>query len=761
MEWMHVINYVWIEFKYKHLEQSLETPFLTEDGAEADGHNVAEASPVTHQLRGEVLRVVFVSSDGRYSVLRLLAAPGVEHTVVGTLPGVLEGQDIEVIGHWEVHKEHGRQFRVENFRALLPTSTDGISRYLSSGVLPGIGPKLAEEIVAVFAEETLDILDNYSERLKEVPGIGRKRLKEIRSAWQQQSQQRDLQVFLQGLGLTPTYCVRIINEYGAAAAEIVKKNPYRLAAEVHGIGFAIADRIAQKLGVEKCSILRLTAGVVYVLEQLTDQGHSCYPYTKLLAETARILAVDSENAQAGLKQAIVDGTVVADNLDSPHDDPMVYLRWLYRAETELAESLAKLTKQTNGTTMTESLVDQRCELLNEDQRQAVLQAFDQVVSIITGGPGVGKTTVIGYIVRLARIAGLRVLLAAPTGRAAKRMSESTGLEARTIHRLLKWDPIERKFVYNETRPLKCDMLIVDEISMLDTLLANHLFKAVALQTHVVLVGDRDQLPSVGPGTVLHDLIACRRIAVTNLTEIYRQEENSRIVLNAHAVNAGQMPDLHSVPPRVRADFYWIEQQDPERVVDLIATMVVERIPKRFGFNPQTDIQILAPMHRGSCGAILLNESLQKCLHPNPGPQFKFGDRRFRVGDRVMQTANNYDKGVFNGELGQIVNIDNENKNFQVMFDVGLIDYDQHEADQIQLAYAVTVHKSQGSEFPVVIIPVMTQHYIMLQRNLIYTGMTRARRLLIMIGTKKALAIAVRNNKPLLRYSRLAARLSCP
>jgi exodeoxyribonuclease V alpha subunit len=371
---------------------------------------------------------------------------------------------------------------------------------------------------------------------------------------------------------------------------------------------------------------------------------------------------------------------------------------------------------------------------------------------------VGKTTVVGEIVQTARRLERRVLLAAPTGRAAKRMTETCNREAKTIHRLLKWDPQTRRFIFSRDRPLKCDFLIVDEVSMLDVELANHLFAAVKPETHVILVGDRDQLPSVGPGAVLHDLIASRRIPVTHLTEIYRQAEGSRIVLNAHAVNRGEMPDLRTPPRHILGDFYWINQPEPERVVEIIAEMVRTRIPRRFRFDPMSDIQVLTPMNKGQCGAIALNAMLQEALNSGPKPQFNTGERTIKAGDRVMQVVNNYDKGVFNGELGRVVHIDRTSKKFQVLFDAGLIDYEFQEADQLKHAYAVTVHKSQGSEFPVVIIPVLTQHYVMLQRNLIYTGMTRARRLLIMVGAPKALAIAVHNDRPALRYTQLAARI---
>jgi len=711
-------------------------------------------------VRGEVLHIVFAGDDGQYVVARFLTDKGEETTVVGPLGGVLEGQEIEAAGRWENHRRHGRQFRVERFRALLPRNERGILRYLASGLIPGIGPKLAERIVRKFGIHTLDILDRYSARLKEVPGIGAKRIRQIREAWRKHQEEREVRVFLQGLGLGPAACTRLLRRYGMGAAEIVRRDPYILAREVHGFGFKTADAIAAELGVPRTDPTRLAAGVTYVLQQLADDGHVCFPRDALLAEAAQVLDVGEKEAGEGLRRALLAGTVVNEEEVAPAGRPFVYLRELYEAERDLAEALKVLLA--GARTLPPMPVRPGgpfWDVLDEDQRRAVLNAFEHGISVITGGPGVGKTTVVGQIVSLARRAGRRVLLAAPTGRAARRLKESCAHEARTIHRMLRWDPGTHRFVHGPDRPLKCDLLVVDETSMLDVTLAAHLFRAVSPGTRVVLVGDRDQLPSVGPGNVLHDIIACGRIPVTHLRRIYRQEEASRIVLNAHRVNAGEMPDLRRPGHGRLADFYWIDQEDRERVAELIVRMVVQRIPERFGFSPWEDIQVLAPMHRGACGASRLNQLLQKALVPEGAPSLRFGaDRVLHAGDRVMQTANNYDKGVFNGEMGRIIEIDATARTFKVAFDVGTVEYDWVEASQVQLAYAVTVHKSQGSEFPAVVLPVLTQHYIMLQRNLIYTAMTRARKLLIMIGTRRALAIAVRNARPAERWTLLTRRL---
>ncbi|MFA5204659.1 MAG: ATP-dependent RecD-like DNA helicase [Lentisphaeria bacterium] len=718
------------------------------------------AAPGEETVRGEVLRIVFASDDGNYVVLRLHDERGEEQTLVGPFGNIVEGQELEAWGRWEKHREHGRQFRAGRFRTVLPISERGIRRFLASGLIHGIGKGYADRIVDQFGERTLEVLDRYSTRLLEVPGLGRTRLAQIRTAWKELAEKRESLMFLQGLGLGHAFSQRVLTAYGAAAPEVVRRNPYQLASEVQGIGFQTADRIAGELGVAKDSPLRLEAGVVFVLGQLAEQdGHVCCPETVLLEEAARLLEVEPAAAAQGLGRALLDNALVAEP-GAADTGRWLYTRRLHAAEAGLADALRPLLAapppprsrqpETGG---------DRWNRFNDAQRQAVRAAFLNGVSIITGGPGVGKTTVVGEVVAQARRMQMRVLLAAPTGRAAKRMSESCNLEAKTLHRLLKWDPARGAFVHNADTPLRGDLLVVDEVSMLDVELARNLFTAVPAGMRVLLVGDKDQLPSVGPGAVLHDLMACGRIPVTELTHVYRQDDRGRIVGNAHAVNRGEMPDLRPVPREAAADFYWLDQEDPEAVPDLIARMVADRIPSHFGLDPRTDIQVLAPMHKGSCGAAALNTLLQKVLNPGPAPEFHAGERLFRRGDRVMQVANNYDKGVFNGELGRIVGVDAAAKRFTIEFDLGRVEYGFLEADQIRLAYAVTVHKSQGCEFPAVVLPVLTQHYIMLQRNLVYTAMTRARRLLIMVGARRALAMAVHNDRTAQRFTRLVPRLT--
>lgn len=731
---------------------SPELPLSTDSKLPVDGLSGA----VLFCIKGEVLRIIFAADDGLYTVLRLLDDNGREHTLVGPMGGVGEGQDIEASGKWESHKEHGKQFRVLDFKAILPTSEEGIRRYLSSGVIPGIGPKLAERIIDHFGMETIEILDKYSNRLKEVPGIGKKKIKPIKEAWDMHERQRELYIFLQGLHIGPGLCARLIKHYGVGTAEVIRNSPYQMASEVRGVGFLTADRIAGEMGIETTDIMRLSCGIGYTLEKLSERGHVCYPLESLMEEAAKTLAVDLSFARAGLQRAVDDGIAVVET--EGNGEQVVFQRELCESERELADHIRRLLCS-RPRSDTPSPGGNFYQQLNEEQKQAVSAAFAGTLSIITGGPGVGKTTVVGQIVSTARSNGWYTLLAAPTGRAAKRLSESSRLDAKTIHRLLKWNPQEGRFVHNMDKPLRCDMLIVDEVSMLDVNLACQLLRAVSVGTHVVFVGDRDQLPSVGPGAVLHDLIMCGCIPVTHLVRIYRQDENSRIVSNAHAVNQGSMPDLRAVPKHIAADFYWIDQEDPEKVAATIAEMVRTRIPKRFRFHPMRDIQVLTPMNRGCCGALALNELMQKELNPGPKPEFRSGERVYRSGDRVMQIVNNYDKSVFNGDLGYVREINQKEKTFSVQFDVGMVEYEFYESDQLRLAYAVTVHKSQGSEFPVVVMPVVTQHFVMLQRNLIYTGMTRAKKLLIMIGTRKALAMAVGNNKPMMRCTRLVRRLS--
>ena len=717
------------------------------------------SSLAKHKIKGEIKRVVFESEDGNCTVLRVIDDSDKEHTVVGPIAGAHEGQGIEVTGSWVKHKEHGLQMKADAYKYILPSSPDGIKRYLGSGLIHGIGPKLAECIVDRFGTDTLNILDNYSARLTEIPGFGKKRLEMVKKAWSEHAKERDVFIYLQSLGISLAYCRRIYKKYGERAPAYIKENPFRLAEEIDGIGFIMADKVAGMQGIRGNDPRRLTAGIVFTLNRLAEAGHVCYPVQDFIEYTADLLNVETDDAAAGLNYALNKGLVHIEKLNN-NSPEMVYKKTLYIAEKELAYMLGKMYHITSHAGIkTASVPAPETTKFSDEQLNAVNAVAKHALSVITGGPGVGKTTVVSEIVRRAREADLKVYLAAPTGRAAKRMSETCRRAAMTIHRLLKWEPEKKSFAYNSKRPLKCDLLIVDEVSMLDIQLALFLFRAVGPATTVVLVGDSDQLPSVGPGTVLMDIILSGAAHVTHLSKIFRQGAGSKIISNAHEVNAGRLPDLRPVEKNRFSDFYWIEQDDPEKVVDIISRMVTKRIPERFKFDPMRDIQVLTPMNRGSCGTRLLNEQLQNVLNPhNPKkPYIQYGDRIFRSGDRVMQIRNNYDKLVFNGDMGRIIFIDTKNKLFRVKFEERVVEYDYVESDQIVLAYSITVHKSQGSEFPVVIFPVLTQHYIMLQRNLLYTGMTRAKKLLILIGSRKALSMAVNNIKLEPRFSMLRER----
>lgn len=724
----------------------------------AEKINDTDTGLAQHSLRGEIRKVIYESDEGAYSVIRIVDAKGVEHTLVGNISGAHSGEHIEASGRWEKHPEFGRQLRVEHYSFVLPASSEGIERYLASGIIPGIGPKLAKCIVDHFGDKTLDILDNYSSRLKEIPGVGKKRIEIVRKAWHEQKSRSEIFVFMQGLGISSTYCQKIYNLYGDDAPNIIQQDPYRLADDVKGIGFIMADRIAASMGISKNSNVRLAAGVLYAIGQLVQAGHCCYPESEFISYAAQILDADVDAVRKGIDAAVAKRRLIVEK-NAPGVDNMIYSTPLFAAENELPGLLCRLASVNNhkGARIL-SVPPPRGLSLTAEQLSAVERVGHNPLSIITGGPGVGKTTVVGEIVRRAFAAKLKVYLAAPTGRAAKRLAESARHQAATIHRLLKWDPGTKAFVYGRERQLGCDLLILDEVSMLDISLAVFLFRAIRQGTTVVLVGDADQLPSVGPGRVLDNFIASGLFACTHLSQVFRQGAGSSIITNAHNVNRGLMPDLTSGSKRQPSDFYWIEQEDPETVLDLIVRMQCKRIPKRFGFDPVRDIQILTPMNRGVCGAINLNNTLQQIINPGNKPQFKFGERVFKAGDKVMQIANNYDKNVFNGDMGRIGQIDHHGRTFKVFFESQAVDYEYVDAEQLNLAYAITVHKSQGSEFPVVIVPVLTQHYMMLQRNLIYTAMTRARKLLIFIGSRKAVSMAVSNASVQPRYTLLLERI---
>lgn len=713
-----------------------------------------------HTLHGEIEKVVYTSEDSSYSVLRVKDKQGVLHCVVGPIAGGYPGQSITVAGKWEIHKEHGRQLRATSYEFTLPSTLEGIARYLASGLIKGIGEKYAQAIVDTFGEDTLYILDHASVRLKEVPGLGKKRIADIRKSWKGHAERRNIQIYMQSLGISLTYFNKIYKLYGDGSATILKENPYRLASEVTGIGFLMADRIASATGIGKDDPKRLVAGVTYGLSQIRLAGHVCMPRTQFLRMLSELLDIPEGKAELALDDAKF--ALSASEERSAEGDPMIYEPGLLRCENELPVLLGRISRQNRhyGQYLNRIPAPEQSKF-SEEQLSAVKTVCGHSLSIITGGPGVGKTTVVAEIVRRARLARLKVVLAAPTGRAAKRLTETTGCQAYTIHRMLKWDPPNGQFYHNRNNPLPYHLYVIDETSMLDITIAVALFRAIRPGSAVVIVGDPDQLPSVGPGNILNDLIFSRCFPVTRLTRIFRQGEGSGIIRAAHAVNRGELPMLPDPEKRAElSDFYWIERDDPDEVASLIEQFVCSRIPRRFHVNPIRDIQVLCPMNRGVVGTHSMNERLQEMLNPATSDKqaFRSGERIFRIGDKLMQISNNYEKSVFNGDMGFLAQVDHAQNTFTVQFDTGPVRYDFPDSDQLTLAYAVTVHKSQGSEFPVVVMPLLSQHYMMLQRNLLYTGMTRAKKLMILIGSKKAVSMAVRNAVREPRYSLLLEKL---
>ena len=703
-------------------------------------------------LRCVVERITYQNPENGYSVLKVMVKGYNDLvTLVGNLLEVPVGSVLLCRGEWKVDKRYGSQFVAATWEETMPATVYGIEKYLGSGLVKGIGPRFARAIVQRFGTETIDIIETEIERLYEVPNIGRKRVAKIRESWEKQKDIKNVMLFLQGYGVSTAYAAKIYREYGKESIDKVRENPYRLADDIWGIGFKTADGIAAKMGYGKEDPRRCRSGILYTLGQLSDEGH-VYAGEEQLVKTAGQLLEAGETA---IRDTLA-GMLQAEDLILDKD--AIYLPPFYHAECGTSRRLRDLAQSTgrslfDGLFDPSSLTAETGIEYDEVQLAAIRQAVTSKVMVLTGGPGTGKTTTTQGIIAALKKAGLRVLLAAPTGRAAKRMSEATGMEAKTIHRLLEYNP-QDGYKRNDENPLEGDALIVDECSMIDILLMNNLLKAVPVGMRLVFVGDIDQLPSVGAGNVLRDIIDSQRIPVVRLVRIFRQAQKSRIVMNAHTINQGRFPDTSNGRD---TDFFFMREDDPERAAETIVRLVKERLPRAYRESPDR-IQVLTPMQRGVVGAANLNLLLQQALNPS-GPSLNRGGYTYRQGDRVMQQRNNYDKDVFNGDLGYIREVDTEERTLKVDFDGKWAEYDVTELDELTLAYATTIHKAQGSEYPIVVMPVLMTHFVMLQRNLIYTGITRAKKICVLIGAMKALAYAVRDMSVLKRNTSLRERLN--
>lgn len=716
-------------------------------------------------IGGTVERITFHNLDNGYVVLKVRVPKVAELvTVVGNLSSVIAGEYVEASGMWTNDKTHGRQFKAAEIKTTPPHTAKGIEKYLASGLVKGIGPTYAKRIVAVFGERTLEIIDRSPTHLSEIKGIGPQRLERIRESWQEQKGIRNVLVFLQSYGIGSARAVRIYKQYGDRAIETVKSNPYRLTTDIWGIGFKTADDLARNLGIPNDSPLRAQAAIRFVLQEFSSKGHVGYPETGVIEETRNLTGIAEPILKDAIEEAIVDGEIVRDEASDEMTGERIswlYIRGLHHAEVGVARAIQSLKKGRHPMPKIDlpkalAWVQQQMGIeLAPSQREAIAAATRDNMVVITGGPGVGKTTIVRGVIEIFAAKGLRIELAAPTGRAAKRMQQSTGRDARTLHRLLEYDPAIGGFRKDRDHPLEADLIVVDEMSMVDISLMFQFLRAVPADCCVVLVGDVDQLPSVGPGMVLRDLIESATVRVVRLTEIFRQSQSSYIIRAAHAIHGGQVPESASGPD---GDFYFVEAETPEQIMDKILTMVRERIPARFGLDPVRDIQILTPMNKSELGVNEMNRHLQEVLNPEGRKAVERYGKAYRVGDKVLQLRNNYQKEVFNGDIGWIADLDAVDQMVSVDYDGRIVVYDYDELDELTLAFATTIHKSQGSEYPAVVIPLHTQHYVMLQRNLLYTGVTRGRKLVALVGSRKALFIAAQKQDTAYRYSLLRQRL---
>jgi exodeoxyribonuclease V alpha subunit len=714
-------------------------------------------SRAAETLRGTVERVTFHSEDTGYCILKVLPEGRSDIVaLIGKAPRVVPGEHVEALGTWERSRDFGPQFKASELRLKRPDSMDGMERYLASGLIEGIGPSFAKRVIKKFGSKTFEIIENESARLEEVEGIGTKRRREIRSSWMKQKAVHGIMLFLHQHGITPSRALRIYKTYGDEAMDVLQKNPYRLAEDIRGIGFKTADEIAQQVGLAANAPERLRAGLLHIVEEAARSGHTCVPEEKVIKDATALLGADEMAVGEEATAVLLAGDLERHDVDG---QSMFYLPYLRGAEMSIARALKELqgVPPTYPTIQVDAALEWAArttgKALATSQAEAVRSALAQRVLIITGGPGVGKTTILRTVLSILGSKAVKIVLAAPTGRAAKRMTESTGLEAKTLHRLLEFQG-EGGWGRHRGKPLVGDLFVVDEASMIDAPLMAQFLSALPQGAHLLIVGDADQLPSVGPGMVLNDLINSGAVPCVRLTEIFRQAASSRIITSAHDINQGRIPDLKS---HADSDFFFLAAADPEQVRDVIVDLVKRRLPAKYGFDPLSEIQVLTPMNRNLLGTQSLNQALQSAL--NPPNEIKYEVERFgccfRVGDRVIQTQNNYDKDIFNGDLGHIVAIETDPLKVDVRFDgQRLVSYEPGELDELQLAYALTVHKSQGSEFPCVVMPISTQHYVLLERSLLYTGITRARKLVVLVGDERALSLAINRQESRKRWTGL-------
>ena len=703
-------------------------------------------------LRCVVERITYQNAENGYTVLKCAVKNYKDLvTVVGTMPDTHVGSVLSLEGFWKVDAKYGRQFSVQKFEETLPATVYGIEKYLGSGLIKGIGPKFARRIVEKFGKDTLEVIEENPNALIEVEGIGKVRVERIKTSWQEQKEIKNIMLFLQGHEVSTSHATKIFKAYGSESISIVKENPYRLADDIWGIGFKTADSIAAKMGIEKDRFIRLRSGILYTLNKLSESGH-CYAVREQLMEKAvQLLEVDAPELEITLDEMIRTGDVIK-------EEEAIYLPPFYFSETGCAKSMLHLLERerkvrVNPDEIVQKVIRQSAISYDEIQLEAIRTAISSKIMVLTGGPGTGKTTTTMGIISAYQMAGCRILLAAPTGRAAKRMSEATGMEAKTIHRLLEFKPPEG-YQKNEDKPLDGDVLILDECSMVDVILMYNLLKAVPEHMSLILVWDTDQLPSVGAGNVLKDVIDSGRIPVVRLTRIFRQAQGSRIIMNAHRINKGEAIDMRGGK---ESDFFFASKESNEEVVETMVKYCTQNLPRYYHVDAFRDIQVLTPMQRGTCGAANLNQVLQEAMNPTRIFLHR-GGTQYRLHDKVMQIRNDYDKEVFNGDIGTVTRVDMEERELTVDFDGRAVVYDVTELDELALAYAVTIHKAQGSEYPIVVMPFTMSHFVMLQRNLLYTGVTRAKKILVLIGEKKAVYYAIKNEKTTERNTKLAERL---